>query len=526
MPSSIMEDATTMTDTDTPRRAMPLAIKVTAALAVVLIAQTVFHQDSEIGGVLGLLALAAVVALVLARPIVLRDKGARIGTVAAAGYALVLVDDPNPLALLLFAIALSLATLLPQRRFDHALLWVPRLVWHGLTALVRPWRDIAWAKAAQRRHGGSGGIGGLAAILALPIVGGALFLTLFANANPLIGKVFADIALPDLGTVIWRVLLGGIVFTAIWGTLRPRLPDSSATTVGTSPLGRYDLGVATLIVSLATFNAIFAVQNALDIAFLWSDAPLPAGITMADYAHQGAYALILTALLAAAIVLVTLRPGSAGAASRPVRWLVTLWIAQNLMLVASSALRLFDYIHAYGMTTLRLSALLWMTLVASGLTLILWRLLRGRSAAWLINANALGLALVLSMAGVVDLRATAATWNARVALRDGRAGAPLDLCYLAGLGSSGLLSLVRLERHAPAGALRDRLAYLRWQAQHGAAMMQSDWRSWSARGARRMGSVEAMVGTRRPPLRTAPDGRDCGGRIIHIGPQLTNGAQR
>jgi hypothetical protein len=93
-----MEDATTMTDADTPRRAIPLAIKVTAALAVVLVAQTVFHQDSEIGGVLGLLTLAAVVALVLVRPIVVRGKGSWIATVAAAGYALVLIDDPNPLA--------------------------------------------------------------------------------------------------------------------------------------------------------------------------------------------------------------------------------------------------------------------------------------------------------------------------------------------------------------------------------------------------------------------------------------------
>ena len=516
------------------KRPVALWVKLAAAGIVVAIAQTIVHQDSEIGGVLGLLALALLAALVVARPVVRRHGPSRIALAAAAFYALVLIDDPNPLALLLFMTAASLATLLPQRRFGHALLWLPRLAWHALTAVPRPWRDLAWSGAARTRRGGAGGIRMAATMLVVPVLGGAVFLTLFANANPVIGTAFAHVALPDLGTVVWRTLFAAIVLIATWATLRPRLP---VTVIGDrmgGGRGRADIGVASLILSLATFNAIFAVQNVLDIAFLWSGAALPAGVTLAEYAHRGAYALIVTALLAALFVLVALRPGGAGFASRPVRVLVAAWIGQNLLLVASSALRLFDYIDAYSMTTLRLASLLWMALVATGLGLILWRLLRARSATWLINANALAAALVLSGASAIDLGATAAAWNARVAIERGRAGPRLDLCYLGQLGSSGLTALATLERHARSASLRDRIAYLRGNTQGDMRTIQTDWRSWTGRNARRLASVARQQAV----ARRIPGWRDCDG-VIHPAParpaaaappaptaRLTKGAER
>ncbi len=113
---------------------------------------------------------------------------------------------------------------------------------------------------------------------------------------------------------------------------------------------------------------------------------------------------------------------------------MTLWIVQNVLLVASSALRTLDYVDAYSMTVLRLSALIWMALVATGLMLILWRLLAGRSSAWLVNANALAAAIVLTGCTLVDLRATAAAWNVDMAIRRHTPLADLDLCYLDTLG--------------------------------------------------------------------------------------------
>jgi hypothetical protein len=495
--------------------------KLIASAALIALGEAIVFEEGMIGAALGGFALAWLAALVMTRPAVLRDRAARIAALAAGGFALVLVDDPGFLTLLLFAIAVSLAALLPRRRFDDAIAWAGRLVWHGVSGLGAPLRDLGKiGRVRERRRYQGLRLTGMISLVALPIVGGALFLTLFANANPLIADAFSGVRLPGLDTVVLRTILAAVITAGAWPMLRP----AASTTRQRQERAGFDLdavqpGPATLTLSLVVFNAIFAVQNALDIAFLWSGAPLPSRVTMAEYAHQGAYALIVTALLAGAFVLVALRPGSVGAASATVRRLVTVWIAQNVLLVASSALRTLDYVAAYGMTTLRLAALAWMALVATGLVLIGWRLLRGRSAAWLINANALAAALVLAVCSVVDLGAAAAAWNARVALAMGRQGPPLDLCYLHELGPSAIVSVAQLERHASDPAIRDRLAFLRVEAQDEIAIRQSYWRGWTWRNARRTAQVETMV--RPVRLRPAPYGRECNGAIRRPNPLIT-----
>jgi hypothetical protein len=67
-------------------------------------------------------------------------------------------------------------------------------------------------------------------------------------------------------------------------------------------------------------------------------------MTLAEYAHPRRLPLIATALLAGLFVLVVLKPGSETARPPADRWLVVLWIAQNLFLVASTALRTLDYV--------------------------------------------------------------------------------------------------------------------------------------------------------------------------------------
>ncbi|NII58883.1 hypothetical protein FHR74_002346 [Sphingomonas aerolata] len=196
------------------------------------------------------------------------------------------------------------------------------------------------------------------AVAALPLLGGATFLGLFASANPLIGRAFSQIVLPDSWATTWRTLFGLCVLITIWASLRPSPYTTGRSQFDDRSIGTvFEPGVVTLTLSLVTFHTIFAVENVLDIVFLWSGAELPSGVTMADYAHRGAYSLILTAALAGVFVLLAFRPGST-AASRPlVRRLVTVWLVENLLLVASSALRTLDYVDAYGMTVLRLSAL-------------------------------------------------------------------------------------------------------------------------------------------------------------------------
>ena len=495
-------------------RDLSFALKAGAAVGLAVVGDQLFH-DQAIGATAGAFALLLTLAATALHPAVRRDPKAVCALLAAAVLALVQVEAPGLLAWTLFWTALSLAVLLPRAHgFDDAWRWGQRLAAQAVVGLVGPWIDLARA----RRAGKAAPLwrwNAVLPLLALPVVGGAVFLTLFAAANPVIAKLLASLRLPaftaDLGgrAVVWLAIL-----TLAWGVLRPRrrrvLPVGEARPERTLA----GVSVASVTLSLVVFNALFAVQNGLDAVILWGGAGPPDGMTLAEYAHRGAYPLIATALLAGLFVLLFLAPRSPTAKVPLIRGLVVAWVAQNLFLVASSILRTVDYVQAYSLTRLRIAALVWMGLVALGLVLTCWRMLRGKSGAWLINANAAAALLVLVAASVVDLGAVAAGWNVRHAREAGGRGPELDVCYLNQLGPSALVSLVELERRAPSPELVDRLAWVREVNMIALRERQSQWRGWSWRGARRLERIRAL--RREHPLaHSAPAySRDCHGRPV------------
>ncbi len=487
--------------------------KAAAAAALVGLADWLFWVPGGIGSTLGFFALAWTAVTLALTPVAWRDRRSWIVAAGALLLAAPLLDAPGPLAAVLFWICLTMMVLLPRvAGFDHAGRWALRLMLHGVTSTIGPWHDLIRLRRPLGRNLPKQRI---LPLLPLPLIGGAVFLALFASANPVIGDALHRIGAPRFDDeAIGRFVFWAMIATMAWATLRPRRVNLPAFVPSAgAPLALPGVSTGSVLLALLTFNALFALQNGLDLVFLWSGAPLPAGVTLADYAHRGAYPLIATALLAGLFVLVALRPGSATAAVPAIRRLVVLWIAQNIFLVASSILRTLDYIEVYSLTGLRIAALIWMALVALGLVLIVWRMLRGRSAAWLINANVGAALLVLGACTMVDLGATAAAWNVRHAREVGGKGAALDLCYLGELGPSALTSLVALElRHDLEPDFAERVAWVR----HGVLIQTTDGQSggeWTWRNSRRLQQVRSMLAGSK--LRAAPSrgaaGRDCAG---------------
>ena len=199
------------------------------------------------------------------------------------------------------------------------------------------------------------------------------------------------------------------------GAASTEVAASSAEAVAPTQEPRPDridfFGVTTILRSLILFNLLFAVQTVLDVVYLWGNAKLPADISYASYAHRGAYPLILTALLAAGFVLAAMRPGGPAEKSAVIRPLVYLWVAQNVLLVASSILRLDLYVQIYLLTWWRIAAFIWMLLVAFGLLLIVARIALNRSNGWLISANLITLTATLYVCSLVNFAALIADYN-------------------------------------------------------------------------------------------------------------------
>jgi len=504
-----------MSNTPSQRLHHSFHYKIAFAAGLVGLGDWLTYSDRFVGPGLGLFALAWAVLTIISHVALRRDRRALTAAVGALLAALVLIDDPSLLAWTLFSAALTMAVLLPRTvSFDDAWRWSQRVLLTGLASPIGPWRDTARLLKRQpfrpRRA-----VLRLVPVLAVPLVGSAIFLALFASANPVIGDVLANIRLPAFELPSFMRLLWWIILlTLVWATLRPRHirppfgsfeSDASAVIPGIS--------VASVTLSLLLFNALFAVENALDVAFLWSGAALPGAMKMKDYVHRGAYPLIATALLAGLFVLIALRPGSKTATQPLIRRLVLLWTLQNVLLVASSVLRTLNYIDSYLLTELRIAALAWMGLVAVGLVLICWRMLRDKDAAWLINTNSAAALVVLIVVSIVDLGEVAAAWNVNHSREAGGHGQALDLCYMATLGSSALVPLTELAARSPASDFGDRVRWVRANVLKTTASSQSG-PNWTWRNARRLKMAQSV---RVLPVQPTPAGayRACSGAILY-----------
>ena len=509
------------------RQAVParftFLIKALVAAALIGLADRLFYQAEAAGATLGLFAAALLLSVLAVRADIRRS---RLALIAGLYCAAVMIEDPGPLALALFWVAINLAVLLPRATgFGNGWDWAIRLLVHSAATPFRPFMDAVRLRRVRRRSSSLQVVRHLPTLI-LPLAGSIAFLLLFAQANPLIGEALASFFDPRLASriSIVRLLFWLFMLMIVWRVLRPRLLAVRADRKKLD-LALPGISHASVTLSLLAFNLIFAVQNALDLAFLWAGGDLPEGMTHAEYAHRGAYSLIATALLAGLFVLVTLKPGSVTAGSPTIRRLVYVWIAQNVFLVASTMLRTIDYIEAYSLTELRIQALVWMALVAVGLVLICSRIALARSGVWLLNANLGAAAAVLLVSAPIDYDRIAAGWNVRHAREVGGDGARLDLCYLFQMGPSSLMPLIELESRPIPRDLRLRVMWLRNLQMDRLEARQAARGGWTWRGARRLAAARAAVAAPGLPRFEAPH-RNCDGTVPRTDPALTPGSTR
>lgn len=316
----------------------------------------------------------------------------------------------------------------------------------------------------------------------------AVFLTLLSSANPLIEHHLMQIdfrflfSLPDARRIWSWIWCACLIWPLIHRRIKPRpvrQPEPGAAAMPSGP--DYLLGVQAMSRSLILFNALFALQSGLDLIYLWGGATLPDGMSHAEYAHRGAYPLIVTALLAAGFVLIAMRPGGPADQSRLIRPLVLAWIWQNVLLVISSIFRLDLYVAAFSLTYLRLAAFIWMGLVAAGLLLILIQIMLRKPISWLITANAATLALVLYGCCFINAPRIIAAYNLAHSREAAGTGPLLDMSYLRSLGAEALPALEPRLPQIP--ALQSTVADLRT----GRNVCQNrqrrleNWRAWSFR---------------------------------------------
>ena len=421
-----------------------LGITTALTLGLVVLADVLFFNQ-PVGWTLGLFAAALIVAMLLlhgnrlTRPITVALA------ITAALTTAALIEHPGTLPIIMAYLAVvSLAIALRGRWKNHVRTWCRRWLEYTVLGWLRAFVDVrlftrrfAHPQAVDRprrfrlRH------------WLFPIALGAVFIGLLSWANPIISR-WTGQWLETLGDWILdffseinpiRILLWIAVLLWSWGLLRYRTNVRRPRSDPTSPEIHYnapfmysqhdstpiswtqlrDRLLDPIVVTrcLILFNFIFAVQTALDLTYLYVNGgaiALPEGLTHGEYARRGAYPLVATALLASLFVLITFRQSADQHRSVWARRLVYLWLAQNLLLIVSAAVRLI-YVSVYSLTRLRVASAIWMALVLLGFLFIFIRIATRRSNAWLVGANTLAAVIVLLACSFVNFDGLIANFN-------------------------------------------------------------------------------------------------------------------
>lgn len=255
---------------------------------------------------------------------------------------------------------------------------------------------------------------------AIPLGGALLILSLLVSANPVLDRWMSGLLEVnfDLSNLVMRVLFWAGMALVLWPLLSTSAdqltqPDTVAPLRKTRSFG---LNARSVTNALVLFNALLALQLVLDGQVFWGSGQLPAGVSYAEYAHRGAYPLLVTALLAGGFALAA-RPFLEG--GRWLKPLMMVWLGLNVMLTLSSLYRLGIYIEAYGLTYLRIRAGIWMVLVALWLGMIAWQIGRAKGNGWLLlRSFALG-AATLYLGCFVNFAHGIATYNLNHQRSDG-----------------------------------------------------------------------------------------------------------
>lgn len=520
-----MSDIPVSTSTDLPQSYSGWPRQLLAILVLVALADWLFY-----GHAIGISSLAFLIALslgvVLANPLrgETRDRLVALGVLVVA--LIPLAVETSVLSVLFGALGSAYFALAVTR---SAVGWIDRMRDCFALLLDGTWQAVADIfRAGQSWSNGDRGMRHLGSLTVwvVPVALGTIFLLLFTAANPVIEEWFASFDLRGPAGKISFARVGfwlaavSLTWPFIFMRARSALRDHAASEVqafvgesskdvlSSSPL----FSDGAILRSLVVFNALFAVQTILDLTYLWGGAALPDGMTYAAYAHRGAYPLIVTALLAAGFVIVTMWPGSETERSPLIRTLVYLWVAQNVLLVISSILRLDLYVAFYSLTTWRIAAFVWMLLVAAGLILIVARIVLGRSNAWLMTMNFGSTALALYVCCFVNFPQLIADYNVEHSRQLSGTGVVLDVPYLLSLGPQAIPALDRFfhqqrDRYAWPAEVKQRQALAT-----GHLDRMSDWRGWTYRSWQLKQYLHKRDETARPQTGLRPE---CGsGRAL------------
>jgi hypothetical protein len=340
--------------------------------------------------------------------------------------------------------------------------WLSQLV-----ALTRAPGRVFWLGARIAESVFNGGLGWTSGIvggclLAIPaLVLTLIFGSLLASGNAVFGSwtnsffdwFWKELALClDPERIFFWLVAAFLIFPLLrpvqvgewwwkWTERLPRLPE----------ILPIQAAVFSSLMILVVLNLLFLVANIADALFLWSGQAMPVGVDYKSYVHEGVNTLIATVILTAIVLTAIFQQALGVAQSKGLKALAYLWIAQNLFLLLSVALRIKYYIVEYELTVARLGVIIFLILVASGFVLLTIKILKDKSLSWLVGGCVVAVFVSFYITQFLDLEGWSANYN--IATWEKDRTRTLDFYHLYGYGPSGWPAMRRAHEVDPSIAV-------------------------------------------------------------------------
>ena len=279
-----------------------------------------------------------------------------------------------------------------------------------------------------------------ATLIAIPLL--LIFGGLFASADPVFARILGDAFAIDAEEVVSHLVISGLIAWLVGGFLRFAVLGG----VQRLPIGRLadgGLGLTEITVALGSLVLLFAAFVAVQLRYFFGGDMLvqaTAGMSYAEYARRGFFELVAVSGLVLPVLLTAhalLRRDSARA-EPTYRALASTLIGLLGIIMYSALARMRLYQDAYGHTTDRLYATVFMAWLAVVFVWFAMTVLRGRDTRFFVGVVASAWAVLAGLNA-----ANPAAFVARANIARAAHGEELDVSYLARLGADAAPALTQ-----------------------------------------------------------------------------------
>lgn len=318
----------------------------------------------------------------LGRPLPPVSRGMMLVAIVIAGAAAITANEFMYLLIVVsVALFLAMGMLLAQdARLDRIslgfVLTAPVLA--GARALFESGSRVVDGSRLVRSPTAGATLRGIA--ITAPVV--LVFALLLAGADPVFARWRDDFGrLFSNWTFLPRTAFFLVLLTVVLGAYgnMARLAEPRASTAAATKEARRWLGTTERLILLGSVAVLFWIFLGVQLSYLFGNLPrvVGSGMTFAEYARRGFAELSIVATCTLVLIIVSERYGKTNGRERLIRGLTIGIVLAVLLLLASAFHRVSLYEAAYGYTTARLYAQVYMIVVALTLVALAVEVVKG-----------------------------------------------------------------------------------------------------------------------------------------------------